>query len=68
MVKPPVELGLPEYTTCLALLISELGNMLAQTENRKVSKIMFLAPLIGTDGMVKYDRIELKSDEDLKVM
>lgn len=42
--------------------------MLPDTENRKVSKIEFLAPWIDTDGKVKYGCIELKSDGDLKIM
>lgn len=41
--------------------------MLSDTKNSKV-EIVFLALGIDIDGGMKYDRIELKSDEDLKIM
>lgn len=67
-VKPLVEFRLPKDTTGLVLLRSKLNNMLPDTKNRKVSKNKFLALWIDIDGRVKYDSIELKSDEKFKVM
>lgn len=60
VVKPLVDFGLPDDTTCLALLGSKLNNMLLDTKNRNVSKIEFHAPWIDSDGKVKYNHIELK--------
>lgn len=42
--------------------------MLSDTENRKVSEIEFCTNWIDTDGKVKYNFIELKTSEDLKVI
>lgn len=67
-VKPPVDFGLPKDTTYLALLRSKLNNMLLDTEKKRVSEIEFLAPWVNIGGRVKYDCIELETDEDLKVM
>lgn len=66
-VKPPVEFGLPEDTTCLTLLRSKLNNILPDIK-KNVSKIECRAPKIDTDGKVEYDPIELKTCKDLKVV
>lgn len=50
------------------LLRSKLNNRLSDTKNRKVSKIEFRAHWIDFDGKVKYNLIELMTDEYLKVM
>lgn len=67
-VKPPIEFGLLSDTTCHTLLRSKLNNMLLESENKNVSKVKFFAPWIDIDGTMKYDHIELKSVEVLKVV
>lgn len=48
--------------------MSKLNELLPDTENRKVRKIEFHEDCIDTDGMVKYNLIELKTDEDVNDM
>lgn len=67
-VKSPVEVRLLEDTTCLTVLTSKLKDLFPDAENRKVGKIDFCADWIDTDGKVKDNFIELKTDEELKVM
>lgn len=67
-VKPPVEFRLPKETVCPAVLRSTLNDFLSDTENKKACKIKFLEDWIDTDEKVKYDLIELKTDEDMNVI
>lgn len=67
-VKPLIEFLLSEGTDCLTALRSKLNDLRPNTENINVSKIEFREDLIDIDGRMKYNFIELKTDEDLKVM
>lgn len=67
-VKSPVEFCLPKDTACPVLLRSKLNVMLSDTETKKVSKINFYEDWIDTDERAKYILIELKTNEDLKVI
>lgn len=62
------EFRLPKATSCPALLRPKLNDKLLGTENRKAGKIEFREDWINNDGRVKYNFIELKTDEDLKIM
>lgn len=46
----------------------QIGQDVSRHQEQKVSKIEFPAPWIDTDGKVKYNHIDLKTHEDLKVM
>ena len=65
---PPVEFRLPDGTIYLAGLTSKLNELLSDGENRKVRNIEFRENWIDTNGRVKYNLIELKTDEDVKEM
>lgn len=65
---PSVEFWLLDVTTSLAALTSKLNELLPNTDNRNVRKIEFHEYWIDTNGMVKYNLIELKTDEDVTVM
>lgn len=67
-VKPPTNFWISVDTTNLTVLRSLLDNKLPHTENRKVDKIEFYASWVHTEGNVKYNNNELKTDGYLKVM
>lgn len=67
-VSHPVEFRLPDGTTSLVGMTSKLNELLGDTKNRKVRKIEFHEGWIDTDGRVKYNLIELKTDEYVKEM
>ena len=48
--------------------MSKLNELLPDGDNRKVRKIEFREDYIETNSRVKYNLIELKTDEDLKEM
>lgn len=64
----PVEFRLSDGTTSLAGLASKLNELLADTKNRKVRKFEYREDWIDTDGRVKYNLVELKTNEDVKDM
>lgn len=65
---PPVEFWISDGIISLATLTSKLNELLHDIDNRKVKKIEFCGDWIDTDGRVKYNHIELKTDEDVKDM
>ncbi|XP_058772492.1 uncharacterized protein LOC131646478 [Vicia villosa] len=65
---PVVEFKIPDDTTSLARLKEKMNELLTDSDNRRVTKIEFLEDWIDTNGRVKYNLIELKDDEDVKVM
>lgn len=66
-MKIPVECCLTEGATCLASFTSELDGILPNIDNIKVSKIEFCEDWIDTYGRVKYNLIELQTNEDMKI-
>lgn len=65
---PHVEFQLMEDIISLATLTSKLNEFLSDTNNRKVSKIKFREDQVDSNGNVKCNRIELKTDEDVTVL
>ena len=65
---PLVEFKLLNGFESFATLKETLNNLLSDSDNRRVTKIEFWEDWIDTNGMVKYNLIELKNDEDVKAM
>ena len=65
---PTVEFKLPDGNTSLVTLKETLNALLSDSDNRRVTKIEFQEDWIDTNGRVKYNLIELKTDEDVKAM
>ncbi|XP_050919013.1 uncharacterized protein LOC127136509 [Lathyrus oleraceus] len=65
---PPAEFRLPDGTISLTTLTFKLNELLPDTDNENKRKIEFPEDWIDIDGRVKYNLIELKTNEDLTVM
>ncbi|XP_058755606.1 uncharacterized protein LOC131628809 [Vicia villosa] len=65
---PHVEFKLPEGATSLANLTYKLNELLSDIDNIRVRKIEFREDCIDSNGRVKCNLIELKTDEDVKTM
>lgn len=66
-VKPSYDFRLVEETP-LDVLKSKLNNLVHHTNNRKVVKIEYHSPLIDNKENISFNKFELKTNEDLKVM
>ncbi|XP_058724840.1 uncharacterized protein LOC131596250 [Vicia villosa] len=65
---PPTEFKLPDGATSLANLTYKLIELLPTNDNRRVRKIEFREDWFNSYEMVKYNLIELKTDEDVKAL
>ena len=65
---PTVEFKLPDGSASLATLKETLNALLYDSDNRRVTKLESRDHYIDTDGWVKYNLIELKTDEYVKAM
>lgn len=66
-MKHPVDFRLTE-DTFLVVQKSKLNNLMHHINNIKVIKIEYHSPSIDTEWEIRFNKFDLKRDEDLKVM
>lgn len=63
---PPIEFS--TYDTPLIDLKFKLVNLLHYTDNQRVPKIEYRSSTIDNEGKMRFDKSELKTNEDVRVM